>query len=416
MGTKSGNSSQGPRDEPRGIGILFQPLNNLIQSLNFKEFLSIVALGLRPMNQERSAARLLDTRQHFEILDGLRGIAAIAVVVFHFMEIAVPDYSDSFIAHAYLMVDFFFCLSGFVIAYAYDSRLREIGVLSFFKLRLIRLHPLVIIGSIIGLAGFVFDPFSQLWTTYSDRLSLMFGTSCLMIPYPVVKERFFNLFHLNPPTWSLFWEYVANIFYALVLIRVGKKLLWVLVIGGAAALLYEAHKSSNLSGGWSGDTILGGGIRVWYSFLAGILVYRLGFIIRTRLGFLTIGALLALAFLTPFSKTYNWIIDPVIVLFYFPFLLALGAGGRLRSGLRKICQFSGEISYPLYMVHYPFIWWFLSYVEKEKPTLPQMTVIIVIGTILLVVLAYVVMRFVDAPVRKFLKSKLTGRPARLSTL
>lgn len=368
------------------------------------------------MNQERSAARLLDTRQHFEILDGLRGIAAIAVVVFHFMEIAVPDYSDSFIAHAYLMVDFFFCLSGFVIAYAYDSRLREIGVLSFFKLRLIRLHPLVIIGSIIGLAGFVFDPFSQLWTTYSDRLSLMFGTSCLMIPYPVVKERFFNLFHLNPPTWSLFWEYVANIFYALVLIRVGKKLLWVLVIGGAAALLYEAHKSSNLSGGWSGDTILGGGIRVWYSFLAGILVYRLGFIIRTRLGFLTIGALLALAFLTPFSKTYNWIIDPMIVLFYFPFVLALGAGGRLRSGLRKICQFSGEISYPLYMVHYPFIWWFLSYVEKEKPTLPQMTVIIVIGTILLMVLAYVVMRFVDAPVRKFLKSKLTGRPARLSTL
>jgi len=368
------------------------------------------------MNQERSAARLLDTRQHFEILDGLRGIAAIAVVVFHFMEIAVPDYSDSFIAHAYLMVDFFFCLSGFVIAYAYDSRLREIGVLSFFKLRLIRLHPLVIIGSIIGLAGFVLDPFSQLWTTYSDRLSLMFGTSCLMIPYPVVKERFFNLFHLNPPTWSLFWEYVANIFYALVLIRVGKKLLWALVIGGAAALLYEAHQSSNLSGGWSGDTILGGGIRVWYSFLAGILVYRLGFIIRTRLGFLTIGALLALAFLTPFSNTYNRIIDPTIVLFYFPFLLALGAGGRLRSGLRKICRFSGEISYPLYMVHYPFIWWFLSYVEKEKPTLPQMTVIIVIGTILLMALAYVVMRFVDAPVRKFLKSKLTGRPARLSTL
>ena len=75
----------------RIIGILFQLLNNLIQSLNFKEYLSIVVLGLRPMNQERSTARLLDTRQHYEILDGLRGIAAVAVVVFHFMEIAVPD-------------------------------------------------------------------------------------------------------------------------------------------------------------------------------------------------------------------------------------------------------------------------------------------------------------------------------------
>ena len=86
-------------------------------------------------------------KQHYEILDGLRGIAAVSVVVFHFMEIAVPDYSDSFIAHAYLAVDFFFCLSGFVIAYAYDSRLRQIGVGMFFKLRLIRLHPLVIVGS-----------------------------------------------------------------------------------------------------------------------------------------------------------------------------------------------------------------------------------------------------------------------------
>jgi len=368
------------------------------------------------MNQERSAARLLYTKQHFEILDGLRGIAAIAVVVFHFMEIAVPDYSDSFIAHAYLMVDFFFCLSGFVIAYAYDVKIREIGILAFFKLRLIRLHPLVIIGAVIGLVAFVCDPFSSLWMKYSDRLWLLFGTSSLMIPYPIVKERFFNLFHLNPPTWSLFWEYIANIFYALVLIRVGKKLLWVLVIGGAAALVYEAHKSTNLSGGWSGDTILGGGIRVWYSFFAGILIYRCGFIIRSQLGFLTIGALLAVAFLTPFSNTYNRIIDPVIVIFYLPFVVALGAGGKLRPGLRKICQFSGNISYPLYMIHYPFIWWFLSYVEKEKPSLPQMTVITITGTLLLIGLAYGVMRFLDAPVRNFLKNKLTRRRAGLSTL
>lgn len=388
----------------------------MTKSSNFKAYLSIVVLGLRPMNQERSAARLLDTRQHFEILDGLRGIAAMAVVVFHFMEIAVPDYSNSFIAHAYLMVDFFFCLSGFVIAYAYDAKLRQIGALTFFKLRLIRLHPLVIIGSVIGLAGFVLDPFSPLWVKYSDRLWPMFGTSCFMIPYPIVKERFFNLFHLNPPTWSLFWEYVANIVYALVLIRVRKKLLWVLVIGGAAALIYEAHTSGNLSVGWSGENIMGGGIRVWYSFLAGILIYRSGYIIRSRLGFLTIGALLAIAFLAPWSKAYNRIIDPVIVIFYFPFLLALGAGGRLRSGVKKICQFSGDISYPLYMVHYPFIWWFLSYVEKEKPTLPQMTFITVIGTLLLILLAYVVMRFVDVPLRKFLKNKLAGRPTRLSAL
>src|SRR6185312_1325126 len=99
---------------------------------------------------------LLKTKQHFEILDGLRGLAAVAVVVYHFMEIAITDYSKNFIAHGYLAVDFFFCLSGFVIAYAYDNRIAGMSLWSFIKLRLIRLYPFVIIGLILGLLTFLF--------------------------------------------------------------------------------------------------------------------------------------------------------------------------------------------------------------------------------------------------------------------
>src|SRR6186713_2343993 len=216
------------------------------------------------MNDHLSAPNLLHTKQHFVLLDGLRGVAALAVVVFHFMEIAIPDPANSFITHAYLAVDFFFCLSGFVIAYAYDTRLLRIGAMMFFKLRLIRLHPLVVFGSIIGLAAFILDPFSHLWMKYADRIWLLFGTSCLMIPYPIVPERFFNLFHLNPPTWSLFWEYIANFFYALVLVKLRNKALWILVIVGAAALFFESNRSANLAVGWSGSTFWGGGIRVFY--------------------------------------------------------------------------------------------------------------------------------------------------------
>ena len=348
----------------------------------------------------------METKQHYEILDGLRGVAAMAVVIFHFMEIAVPDYTNSFIAHAYLAVDFFFCLSGFVIAYAYDNRLRQIGVGAFFKLRLIRLHPLVIVGSVIGLAAFLLDPFSNLWTKYSDQVWLLFGSSCLMVPYPVVKERFFNLFHLNPPTWSLFWEYIANIFYAFVLIRVRNKLLGVLVAAGAVVLFYEAHRSANIGVGWSGGTFWGGAVRVFFSFLAGVLIYRAGWIIKSRLGYVTISLLLLVAFLFPFLPKYNYIIDPVIVVFYCPLMVMLGAGGKLRSWFAGVCRFSGAISYPLYMVHYPFIWLFMSYVEKYKPTLFQMGWITVIGTMLLIGLAYVIMVFVDEPVRKYFKSRL----------
>ena len=97
-------------------------------------------------------------KQHFEILDGLRGLAALVVVVFHFMEIVVTDYSKNFIAHGYLAVDFFFCLSGFVVAYAYDNRIEGMSLMSFIKLRLIRLHPLVVIGSVLGLLTFIVDP------------------------------------------------------------------------------------------------------------------------------------------------------------------------------------------------------------------------------------------------------------------
>src|SRR6478735_706593 len=89
------------------------------------------------MNKENLNQDILNKKQHFEILDGLRGVAALAVVIFHFMEWVYTDPSRNFIGHGFLAVDFFFCLSGFVIGYAYDNRIGKMGVGMFFKLRLI---------------------------------------------------------------------------------------------------------------------------------------------------------------------------------------------------------------------------------------------------------------------------------------
>lgn len=112
------------------------------------------------MNNARPGKELLQTKEHFAILDGLRGVAALAVVVFHFMEWVFPEVKKNFIGHGFLAVDFFFCLSGFVIGYAYDDRIRKLGAGKFLKARLIRLHPLVVLGSVLGLAGFLLDPFA----------------------------------------------------------------------------------------------------------------------------------------------------------------------------------------------------------------------------------------------------------------
>ena len=349
---------------------------------------------------------ILQTKQHLKILDGLRGVAAVAVVIFHFMEICIPDYKNNFIAHGYLAVDFFFCLSGFVIAYAYDSRIEEIGILEFLKLRLIRLQPLVIIGAVIGLVAFVFDPFVNLYAKYgAGETFLMFLSSSLLLPYPIVPERYHNLFHLNAPIWSLFWEYIANIFYAIILFRLSRNVLWPLLAAAALLLSYAAFHYGNLGVGWSIENFAGGGARVFYSFLAGMLVYRTSWIIKSRLGFISISLLLLLAFLFPYSDQTNWFVEPLIVIFYFPFLVALGAGVSTNS-FATTCTFAGEISYPLYMVHYPFIWIFLSYVETRKPTMIQLEIIVPVAVVLLIIFAYLIMIFLDMPIRVYLKNKL----------
>lgn len=322
------------------------------------------------------------------------------------MEIVKPDPADNFIAHAYLAVDFFFCLSGFVIAYAYDGRLAQLGILTFLQRRLIRLHPLVIIGSLLGLLTFWADPFSDLVTKYVAKLPWLTLSSCLLVPYAIVPERYFNIFHLNPPTWSLFWEYVANLAYALVLVRLRLWQVAVLLLLAAGALCYEAQLSGNIGVGWSGTNISGGAIRVAYSFLIGLGIYRAGWILRTRLGFWALSVLLLAAFVFPSIKELDPFTDPVLVLLYLPLVVALGAGAQPAPRLAKLYRFLGDISYPLYMVHYPFIWLFFSYMDKYKPPMSTLVVLIPVAMLALVLLAYAVLRWVDAPVRAYLTRAL----------
>ena len=348
---------------------------------------------------------ILKTKQHFEILDGLRGIAAIAIVTFHFMEVVYSDYSKNFIGHGFLAVDFFFCLSGFVIGYAYDDRISKIGFLEFFKSRLIRLYPLVILGSVIGLLGFLLDPFIAQAGLYSvGKLFVFFVSSILLIPYPVMAQRAFNLFSFNAPAWSLFWEYVANIVYAFILYKISRRFLLSLTLLAAAGLCFVCYRAGSLMGGWAGQNFWDGCARISYSFLAGLLVYRSNWIIKNKLGFAGVAILLILAFISPFSK-WNWLTEPVIVLFYFPLMIALGAGATFNSGLRKLCLFSGKISYPLYMTHYALIWVFASYLNTHKPGSAHLSFTIIGGLILLVGFAYLAMVLYDIPVRKYLSAR-----------
>ena len=102
------------------------------------------------MNDSRNLA----AKPRYEILDGLRGVAAMMVVVFHLFETYIAQIGTQVINHGYLAVDFFFVLSGFVIGYAYDDRwgAGKLDARGFFKRRLVRLHPMLVAGTLTGCA------------------------------------------------------------------------------------------------------------------------------------------------------------------------------------------------------------------------------------------------------------------------
>src|SRR5271156_2509509 len=167
---------------------------------------NVSALGRT--NDAVRADRTSSGKDHFEVLDGLRGSAAFLIVVFHLF-----NYSFSFqgpwalVKHAYLAVDFFFALSGFVVAYAYDDRWGKMTTLQFFRIRLIRLHPLVLLGATLGLLFYLFDPFGKVINhTPALTLLLTYILSLLLLPSLPTDGRPSETQALNGPAWSLMQE------------------------------------------------------------------------------------------------------------------------------------------------------------------------------------------------------------------
>src|ERR1700761_4800235 len=202
----------------------------------------------------------LETKSHYEILDGLRGVASILVVVFHIFETYSGDRFHQIINHGYLAVDFFFVLSGFVVAYAYDDRWEKMSQWDFYKRRLIRLQPMVIMGSVIGAVFFYLQTgpaFPLVAVTPVWKMLLVMLVGFTLVPLlPSMDIRGWNEMHpLDGPAWSLFFEYVANILYALGLRKLSNKAMGVFVFLSGVFLFQFAvfGGQGDLIGGWAID-------------------------------------------------------------------------------------------------------------------------------------------------------------------
>ena len=346
------------------------------------------------------------TKPHFEALDGLRGLAAIMIVVFHIYEILSPELSNSPVAHGFLAVDFFFCLSGFVIGYAYDDRAAgPNGIKQFLINRLIRLQPLVILGTLFGLVALLLDPYlsqSAVAEFGWGKIALATLCSILLIPSPILG-RYDNVFPLNAPAWSLSMEYIISLVYAFVFVWLSKKWLTAFMVLSAIALVGVAYYRGNILGGWSAQTYADGLARVCFSFSAGLLIFRFRLIINSRIPFIFLAALLLALFMVPHFDG-DWWLELLMVVLAFPLLLSLGAGVQVTGFIKKISVWLGGLSYPLYMMHYWMVWILGGYAATNPPgeNLYWVSFALFAAAI---ILAYAVQKLLDEPVRKWLAAR-----------
>lgn len=341
-------------------------------------------------------------KPHYEVLDGLRGTAAVAVVLFHFCEYVYPKYSVSPLGHGFLAVDFFFCLSGFVVGYAYDDRRETLGIGAFLKARLIRLHPLVILGTLFGLLVFLSDAGERSRGAFD--VIRVFLAGAFLLPVAVFPGSG-ALFPLNSPSWSLFWEYMANLTYALVFWRARRSVLFVLLVVSALGLGHVAYVSGSLWGGYSHRSFWDGLPRVSYSFLAGLLVYRSGWIVRNPLGYVGVSLLLLATLMFPYGRWWNAAAETAVVIIGLPFIVACGAGTNSTGSVGRVCRFFGRVSYPLYMTHNAAIELFARYHRQHRPEGVEVGLIVWGATILLLAVATAALRWYDEPVRAFLRRR-----------
>lgn len=405
------------------------------------------------INNFNASVAFADTKPHYILLDGLRGVAALMVLWYHVFEgfaFAKGSVIETF-NHGHLGVDFFFLLSGFVISYAYDDRwksrqrstVKSLSLKDFFKRRLIRLHPMLVMGAFIGLICFLlqggvkWDGSSTPihWTLIAFVLTLFFIPAYPGASYDIRGNA--EMFPLNGPSWSLFFEYIGNILYALFIRKLSNKMLTVLV--GATGILWIWFVAFDISGydmigiGWTLDVVnfFGGLLRMMFPFTLGMLMARL-FSQRTtgnrRQSFFTnnIFWIATIVLFALFSVPYisgedvtsrvptlanislNGIYELFCIMVVFPLIVwiaALSDSAQSKFTLR-ISKFLGDLSYPLYIVHYPVMYLFYAWLIKNQYyTLGETWQMVILVLTVCIVLAYACLKLYDEPIRKKL-SKL----------
>lgn len=201
-------------------------------------------------------------------------------------------------------------------------------------------------------------------------------SAVLPVPLSLDIRGWEEMHPLNSVGWSLFFEYIANIMYAIFIRKFSKTALSILVVVAAIALTHMAitSPSGDVSGGWTlnSQQIYIGFVRTMYPFFAGLLLSRVAKPTRIKNAFLWCSLLVIIVLYMPRiggaeHPWMNGVYESFCIIFIFPLIVYLGASGMVHSPTEhKVCKFLGDISYPLYLVHYPLVYFYVAWISNNK--------------------------------------------------
>ena len=293
---------------------------------------------------------------HFIGLDGLRGVAALVVVYLH----ADLTFQVGYLpGTASLAVDFFFMLSGFVLAHAYDGCLQQgMPWAGLMRVRLVRLYPMLFMGSVLG--AIVFLAIQHQRHLYNGPTSAwLIAGSFLLLPVGLFVGDD-DAYPLDVAYWSLFFELLANAVYATRWGRCRPRTLVIAVLGFALAtgVMTFVSRPYIQNGVTSPDKFVWGFVRVAYPFAAGLLLYRLRHrwaridqwtVIKSSTWW-WFAAILAGALMQPFDSPWC---DLALSFVVFPLVIVGSASLNLSAATARVCAVLGRLSYPVYILHWP---------------------------------------------------------------
>ena len=302
---------------------------------------------------------------------------------------------------------------------------------------------MVVMGAVIGLITYLIQGGVQ-WdgtqVSFHWIMVAFFLGMCLIPVYPGAPYDVRGngeMYPLNGPSWSLFFEYVGNVLYALFIRRLSNKMLALLC--GATGLLWVAFVTFDVSTydmigiGWTLDAVnfCGGLLRMLFPFTLGMLMARMFNVKRQKtkdesqsavpepvegkrfdkLSDQTIFWISVLVLFVLFSVPYipktgsisvNGIYELSCIICVFPLIIWFGAAANITNAFTtKICKFLGDISYPLYIVHYPVMYLFYSWlIKNELYTLGETWQVVILVMAVNVALAYACLKLYDEPVRR----------------